>query len=91
MAEISYNSIFDGITLALHRAFPAVHIHGRTIKQDLHPGDFNVLPITSQHSGQMGSRANRSITFDVIYYATDNGGREESLTQSHWHHNYPGG
>ncbi len=82
MAEISYNSIFDGVTLALHRAFPTVQIHGGTVKQDLHPGDFNVLPITSQHSGQMGSRANRSITFDVIYYATEGGGREDCLEKA---------
>lgn len=83
MAEISYNSIFDGVTLALHRAFPSVQIHGRTVKQDLHPGDFNVLPITPQHSGQMGSRAKRSLTFDVIYYPTEGGGREECLEKAH--------
>ena len=82
MAELSYNGIFDGVTLALHRAFPAVQIHGRTVKQDLHPGDFNVLPITPQHSGQMGIRASRSITFDVIYYPTENGGREECLEKA---------
>ena len=82
MAELSYNGIFDGVTLALHRAFPAVQIHGRTVKQDLHPGDFNVLPITPQHSGQMGIRASRSITFDVIYYPTENGGREECLDKA---------
>lgn len=82
MAELSYNGIFDGVTLALYRAFPAVQIHGRTVKQDLHPGDFNVLPITPQHSGQMGIRASRSITFDVIYYPTENGGREECLEKA---------
>lgn len=82
MAELSYNGIFDGVTLALHRAFPTVQIHGRTVKQDLHPGDFNVLPITPQHSGQMGIRASRSITFDVIYYPTDKGGREECLDKA---------
>lgn len=82
MAELSYNGIFDGVTLALHRAFPTVQIHGRTVKQDLHPGDFNVLPITPQHSGQMGIRASRSITFDVIYYPTENGGREECLNKA---------
>lgn len=82
MAELSYNGIFDGVTLALHRAFPTVQIHGRTVKQDLHPGDFNVLPITPQHSGQMGIRASRSITFDVIYYPTEKGGREECLDKA---------
>ncbi len=82
MAEINYNSIFDGITLALHRAFPTVQIHGRTLRQGLHPGDFNVLPITPQHSGQMGIRASRSITFDVIYYPAEKGGREECLDKA---------
>lgn len=80
MAEISYNSIFDGLTLALHAAFPDAQIHGRTVEQDLHPGAFNVLPITPHHSGQMGIRAKRSLTFDVVYYATENGGREECLS-----------
>lgn len=80
MAEISYNQIFDGVSLSLHRAFPApTRVHGRTVKQDLRPGDFNVLPITTGHSSQMGTRAKRDITFDVIYYPTDAGGREECL------------
>lgn len=83
MAEINYNSIFDGVTLALHRAFPTVQIHGTAVKQDLHPGDFNVLPIKPHHSGQMGTRAQRSLTFDVIYYPTDEGGREECLAKAH--------
>lgn len=83
MAEISYTSIFDGVTLALHRAFLSVQIHGDEVEQGLSPGDFNVLPITPQHSGQMGARASRSITFDVIYYATEKGGREECLGKAH--------
>lgn len=82
MAELSYNSIFDGVTLALRRAFPAVRIHGRTVKQDLHPGDFNVLPVIAQHSSQLGTRASRSVTFDIIYYATEQGGREECLEKA---------
>lgn len=79
MAELNYNQIFDGVSLALHRAFPAVQVHGRTVKQDLHPGDFNVLPIAASSSAQMGSRERRGITFDVIYYPTDAGAREECL------------
>ena len=35
MAEINFNQVYDGVTLALHRAFPNAHIHGGTIKQDL--------------------------------------------------------
>lgn len=83
MAKISYKSIFNGVTLALHRAFPSAKIHGESVKQDLRPGDFIVLPITPIHSGQMGSRAKRSITFDVIYFPTENGGREECLEKAH--------
>lgn len=82
MAEISYNSIFDGVTLALHRAFPTARIHGMTVKQGLVHGDFNVLPVTVQHSSQLGTRANRSVTFDIIYYATEQGGREECLEKA---------
>ena len=57
MAEINFNQIYDGVTLALHRAFPNAHIHGGTVKQDLKDGDFNVLPITTNHTEQMGTRS----------------------------------
>ena len=79
MAEISYNSIFNGLTLALHRAFPASKIHGKSVKQGFHPGDFIVLPIQPQHNGQMGARARRSLLFDVIYHPTAAGCREDCL------------
>lgn len=82
MAEINFNSVYDGITLALHRAFPSVQIHGRTVDQDLHPGDFNVLPVTATHSGQMGTRAQRGPVFDVIYYPIKPGSREEYLEKA---------
>ena len=39
MAEINFNQVYDGVTLALHRAFPKAHIHGGVIKQDLKDGD----------------------------------------------------
>lgn len=83
MAELTYNNIFDGVSLALHRAFPSVFIHGGTVKQDLHPGDFNVLPINASHTAQLGSRGKRGITFDVIYYSTNKGGRAECLEKAH--------
>ena len=83
MAEITFNNIFDGVSLALHRAYPApAQIHGRTVKQNLRPGDFNVLPISTNHAAQLGPRAKRSITFDVIYYPTDEGGRAECLDKA---------
>lgn len=83
MAEINFNQIFDGITLALHRAFPSVLVHGGTVNQDLHPGDFNVVPLAPSNTAQMGARVKRSITFDVIYYPSDKGGRAECLEEAH--------
>ena len=48
MSEISFNSIFDGVSLAVHAAFPApVQVHGGEVKQGLKPGDFNVTMPTS--------------------------------------------
>ena len=83
MAEIDFNQVYDGVTLALHRAFPKAHIHGGTVKQDLKDGDFNVLPITVNHTEQMGTRAKRKSVFDVIYYPSETGGRTESLLIAH--------
>lgn len=79
MAEIDFNQIYDGVTLALHRFYPRAKIHGGEVKQDLHDGDFNVLPLTTSHTEQMGSRAKRKPVFDVIYYASRAGGRTECL------------
>lgn len=79
MAQISYNSVFDAVTLALRRFFPSAKIRGEAAKQGLNPGDFTVLPITPAHTGQMGSRAQRSVTFDVIYYPAAKDSRTECL------------
>ena len=43
MSEISFKSIYDGVSLALHAAFPAVQVHGGNVKQGLNPGDLNVV------------------------------------------------
>lgn len=83
MAEINYNQIYDGVTLALHRAFPKARIHGGTVKQDLRDGDYIVLPISTSHTAQMGTRAQRKALFDVIYYASNAGGRAECLQKAH--------
>lgn len=79
MTEIGFNSIYDGVTLALHRSYPTARIHGGEIKQDLADGDFNVLPLTASHAEQMGGRSVRKPVFDVIYYASKAGGRAECL------------
>ncbi len=81
MAEISYSGIYDGVTLALHKAFPQCKIHGgKTVEQGLSAGSFNVLPISTNHSKQLGNRSSRGVMFDVIYY-TD-GTRENGLAMA---------
>lgn len=69
MSEISFNSIRDGVTLALHAAFPApTQIHGGGVKQDLEAGDFNVVMPAAGHRQEVGRRCKRTPTVDVIYY-----------------------
>lgn len=69
MSEISFNSIFDGVSLAVHAAFPApAQVHGGGVKQGLKPGDFNVTMPAASHAQEVGQRYRRSPTLDVIYY-----------------------
>lgn len=68
MSEISFKSIFDGVSLALHAAFPAVQVHDGNVKQGLNPGDLNVVMPSAGQSRQVGGRFFRTPTLDVIYY-----------------------
>lgn len=68
MSEISFNSIRDGVSLALHAAFPSVQIHGGSVKQGLKAGDFNVVMPVAGHKQEVGQRYKRTPTVDVIYY-----------------------
>lgn len=69
MSEISFNSIRDGVSLALHAAFPApVQIHGGDVTQGLNPGDFNVVMSAAEHKQEVGPRYKRIPTVDVLYY-----------------------
>ena len=68
MAEINFNSIYDGVSLALHTAFPAAQVHGGNVKQGLKPGDFNVIMPGAGHAKEVGQRYKRTPTVDVIYY-----------------------
>lgn len=69
MSEIGFNSIRDGVTLALHAAFPPpVQIHGGGVKQGIKAGDFNVVMPGARHSQEVGPRYKRTSTVDVIYY-----------------------
>lgn len=68
MAEINFNSIFDGVSLALHANFPACKVHGGNVKQGLSPGDFNVVMPSAGHTKEVGQRYRRKPVVDVIYY-----------------------
>lgn len=68
MSEINFNSIYDGVSLALHVAFPDAQVHGGAIKQGCNPGDFNVIMPTLNHSKEVGHRFKRTPVVDVIYY-----------------------
>lgn len=68
MSEINFNSIFDGVSLALHAAFPASKVHGGNVKQGLSPGDFNVVLLSAGHTKEVGQRYKRTPVVDVIYY-----------------------
>jgi hypothetical protein len=68
MSEINFNSIYDGVSLALHAAFPSVQVHGGEVKQGLKPGDFNVIMPSAGNSKEVGQRYRRTPLVDVIYY-----------------------
>lgn len=71
MAALTFKSVYDAVTLALHAAFPAVQVHGGNVKQGLNPGDLNVVMPAAEQSKQVGERFFRSPTLDVIYYPKD--------------------
>lgn len=68
MSEINFNSIYDGVSLVLHAAFPAQQVHSGDVKQGLKPGDFNVVIPGAGHTKEVGQRYRRTPTVDVIYY-----------------------
>lgn len=82
MAKIDYNSVYDAVSLILHKIFPLSKIHGRDIEQGLTPGDFNVIPVTPSHTIQMGQRIKRGLLIDVIYYPKENDVKVELLNKA---------
>lgn len=69
MSEISFGSILDGVSLALHAAFPPpVQIHGGDVEQGISPGDFNVVMAGGVHAQELGQRYKRTPVVDVLYY-----------------------
>jgi hypothetical protein len=81
MSEINFNSIYDGVSLALHAAFPDVQVHGGEVKQGLIPGDLNVIMPGAGNAKEVGQRYRRTPTVDVIYYPKE--GRAECYDMAH--------
>ena len=77
MAEISTQTIVDGITLTLRKAFPESQIFDDVIEQNLKPGAFNVIPVTFSQQQIVGERYRRTPLFDVLYYPIF--GREDCI------------
>ncbi len=75
MAEICLNSVFDAVSLALHRAFPQAQVHGEEVKQGLRPSDFIVQMPAGGQAKTLGERYRRTPMVDVIYFPQ--GGAEE--------------
>ena len=68
MSNINFNSIYDGVTLALHAAFPKCKVHGGDVRQGLSTGDFNVVMPGADHTKEVGHRYRRTPSLDVLYY-----------------------
>ena len=68
MSNINFNSIYDGVTLALHAAFPKCKVHGGDVRQGLSTGDFNVVMPGADHTKEVGYRYRRTPSLDVLYY-----------------------
>lgn len=81
MSEIHFNSINDGVSLALHAAFPNCQVHGGNVKQGLRPGDFNVIMPGAGHTREVGHRYRRTPTVDVIYYAKNGAAECHDIAQ----------
>lgn len=82
MSEINFNSIYDGVSLALHAAFPDAQIHGGNVAQGIKPGDFNVVVPILNHSDEVGHRFKRTPVVNVIYYM-NGGNNADALSVVH--------
>ena len=71
MSEINFNSIYDGVSLALHAAFPNSAVRGGDTAQGVNPGDFNVVMPSANQTKEVGNRYRRTPLIDVIYYPTE--------------------
>lgn len=79
MAELTFNQVLSGITLALSKAFPKAQIFDKSTPQQVSPGDFNVIPVAIRKLEQLQRRQKFSATFDIIYYPIEEDEAEDSL------------
>lgn len=95
MSEINFNSIYDGVSLALHAAFPDSKVHGGATAQGVSPGDFNVVMPGASQIKEVGDRYRRTPTVDVIYYpaggAADCHDKAHQVVQALWNITTPEG
>lgn len=70
MSEINFNSVYDGVSLALRAAYPDRNIYGGSTEQNVEPGDLNVIMLSSGHIKEVGTRHRRTPILDVIYYSS---------------------
>lgn len=80
MSELNFNSIYDGVSMALHHAFPDRQVHGGSVQQGLTAGDFNVIMPSAVQTREVG-RFKRSPVVDVIYYPK--GGNADCYDMAH--------
>lgn len=71
MSQINFNSIYDGVSLAIRAAFPDRKVYGGNTEQGVSPGDFNVFMLSTGHIKEIGQRYRRTLSVDVIYYPKD--------------------
>ena len=80
MAKISLSSVLDGITLALHEAFPDTKIHGDTVTQNLADGDIQVVGFISGFADEPAEREKATVNVTVAYYPSAEGGICECIS-----------
>lgn len=70
MAKLILTDILDGISLALHAAYPTANIFSGSIEQGISPGDFNIINVVAEQEHKLGVRYSQTAVFDVVYYGS---------------------
>ncbi len=79
MAEVSTKLILDGISLALHGAFPSSKIVCENIKQGLYDGDMLITLISANERDDIANRKNRYTSFDIAYFGASHEANIEAV------------